>query len=257
MQQLIEEAADAGIEILPFQEQLLVRMLFTGKFLPGHEELFVRVSQDEQAAAVSQAYVSWFSRKYLTEDLLLPAPAVLYIEAELRRRKHLNAFCELAFLKAFANTPKEAWKEPAEQILKKYLLCGVWLDFYEKLPEQMRRRYLLFGIRVIQYCGRPGETLYITRTPGRREQLREVLPGIYAMRVDLFPGEEVTYRIFNPDNELLREACFRQDACEDGFKKTRYGCVSSLFTRIPDSRAQYEYAELCDLTEVLFEPIEE
>ncbi len=257
------------IETLKYKEQLMIRMLFTGKFIKEHEKLFEEISSDAEAAPILNAYVSGFSRNFLIGQAALPEAARTYIGESLKRSKGLNAYCETAFLKAYAEQPEDAWTEIAERILKKYLLSGICFDFYESLPVWMKRKYLLTGVKVVQYHGVQGKSLYVrmirkTYMAGAlanvfsgKEPMTEAVPGIYTLCVRLFAEDTLEYSILNREGDYLFSGQLKQPSCEKELKETRYGKICNLSNEAADSRAQYEYAQMNDLTETLFLPIEE
>ena len=255
MEQLILEAKEDGTDVLSAEEQLLIRMLFTGRFSAESDRLFQDISADEEASMVQDAYVSWFAYLSLTENQELTEAVSDYIGKTLKKRR-LNGYCEIAWLKAFCDNNIAGEEEMAEQILQKYLFSGKYFDFYQKLPVSMKRKYLLSGTYVIQYVHRPGERLSVC-VKSRKEELQEVLRGIYSMRVLFFEGDRVAYEIVDENGEWLDANVLSCEECEEDLRDTRYGKICAMPENRPDSRAQYAYAEQSDLTRELFLPIEE
>ena len=172
-------------------------------------------------------------------------------------------------MKAFAKQPEAMWENMAEKILRKYLLSGVYFDYYGILPIRLKRKYLLMGVRVIQFYDTPGKSLYVrmerqTYQAGTlssvlsgKEPMAEVLPGIYTLCVRMLAGDMLAYSILNRDGDYLYSGKLQQPACEEELEKTRYGKICALSKQAVDSKTQYAYAELNDLAETLFMPVEE
>lgn len=269
MHALIRQAEDDGLDVLKYKEQLMIRMLFTGNFLDEHETVFREISEDPEAVPILDAYASWFSNEFVMEKGTIPEAARIYIGESLKRPHGLNAYCEAAFLKAFAKQPEAMWENMAEKILRKYLLSGVYFDYYGILPIRLKRKYLLMGVRVIQFYDTPGKSLYVrmerqTYQAGTlssvlsgKEPMAEVLPGIYTLCVRMLAGDMLAYSILNRDGDYLYSGKLQQPACEEELEKTRYGKICALSKQAVDSKTQYAYAELNDLAETLFMPVEE
>lgn len=269
MYALIRQAEDEGIDVLKYKEQLMIRMLFTGNFLDEHETVFREISEDPEAVSILDAYASWFSGEFMMEKGNMPDAAHIYIGESLKKSHGLNAYCEAAFLKSFAKQPGVMWEDMAEKILKKYLLSGTYFDYYCTLPMRMKRKYLLMGVRVIQFYDTPGKSLYVqmkrqTYQAGTlssvisgKEPMAEALPGIYTLCVRLLAGDTLAYSILNRDGDYLYSGRLEQSACEEELEKTRYGKICTLSEQAVDSKTQYAYAELNDLAETLFLPVEE
>lgn len=266
---LIRRAENSGMDVLKYKEQLMIRMLFTGNFLDEHEAVFREISEDPEAVPILDAYVSQFSRNFMIEKGDLPDAARVYIGESLKKSHGLNSYCETAFLKAFTGQPESIWEDMAEKILKKYLLSGSYFDYYSELPARMLRKYLLMGVRVIQYCDVPGKSLYVqmkrqTYQAGTlasvisgKEPMVEALPGIYTLSVRLLAKDTLAYSILNRDGDYLYSGRMEQPACVQELDKTRYGKICALSGQAVDSKTQYAYAELNDLAETLFLPVEE
>lgn len=145
MDALIRQAAEEGLDVLEYREHLLLRMLFTGAVLKDHEELFREAGKDPESGSLRDAYVSWASWRYLTQNASLPPAAADYLGDACLEGRPLNTYCVSAFLRDFSEHPREAYTAAAERVLRKFLFAGVQFDYFKDLPVDMRRKYLLFG----------------------------------------------------------------------------------------------------------------
>jgi hypothetical protein len=269
MYDLILRAEKAGITDVAYKEQLMIRMLFTGKFVKEHEKIFQQISGETDAVFLLDAYVAWFSRSYLLEQKDLPDVAFPYMGKCIQKKHRMNAFCEAAFLKAYVNQESEEWEPIAEDLLCKYLMAGKYFDFYEKLSVKLKRKYLLMGVQVIQYQETPGKSLYIhmKRTTFQKgepvsvfsgkEGMIEVLPGIYTQCVRLLDNDQVEYEIVDRTGEYLYSGKLTQPTYPEGLKESRYSRICDLIGQPMNGKIQQEYANLSDLAEIFFVPIEE
>ena len=127
----------------------------------------------------------------------------------------------------------------------------------------------MMGVRVIQYSEKPDSHLYVQMTKkgvvagepafvsSGKEQMTEAIPGIYTLCVRLLAGDTTDFVIVNREGDYLYSGMLLQTSCEAELEQSRYGKICGMSEKTTDSKVQYSYAELSDLTDILFIPIEE
>lgn len=260
-----------GLTTVSHEEQLLARMLFTGKFTPSSEILFEDIVKSHENPMLCDAYVCRFAKEYLMERAQIPQAAVYYILYAMQNERPLNDDCLAALLKYQYTTLAERPLLPrtAEKMLRNLILRGWYFGFYSQLPEAIKRQYLLSGILFIQYGGNAGEVLTLEtemtdpHDPGcsvsRKYRLPEILSGIYCVGVPVLPGYRFSYRILTADGGTLDERTLRVDPgfVMDG-STSLYGETARIFSgRNTDEKQLMRAARLTDLTESAFSLLEE
>ena len=156
------------------------------------------------------------------------------------------------------NQTKEAW-EIAERILKGFVLEQKSFAFYVMLPEKLQRKYLLFGCDTVTCVAVPGKYLRIYRKkpgePDKTGDMKEVLPGIYSYTCREIRSCPEQYVIRAKDGSCVVQGTLAASETER-WRDTRYGKLVHL-SATGNTQDAYQYAELTDLTDVLFQAIEE
>lgn len=256
----IEKAKEQKLDVAQYEEKLMLYMLFTGEFALGHEKIYENLLEQDTDELILQSYAVWFSWLYVREQAGLPKAARTYIGTRMVQKTCRQNVCAAAFLKAYAGDLDSAYAQQAEQVLKKFVLQNRFFAFYHTLPEKLQRKYLLYGSKTIQYIGTPGQNLQVVRPEqpeGHRMAgtAREVLPGIYSYTCrDLLRNPE-TYEIQAADGSCVETGVLEPIDYET-WQDTRCGKLGMLAGR-REAQLDYQYAELTDLADVLFQPIEE
>ena len=256
----IKKAKEQELDVTQQQEKLMLYMLFTGKFVSGHEKIYEELLQQDTDELILQSYAVWFSWLYMRKEAEFPKAARTYIGTWLMRKTCRQNVCAAAFLKAYAEDFNSEYAQQAEQILKAFIFRNSFFDFYNTLPEKLQRKYLLHSSTTIQYIGTPGQNLHVLR-PKRPEGYKmagiakEVLPGVYTYTCrDLLRLPE-TYEIQTADGHYIETGVLEPTDYEK-WQDTRFGKLGILAGQ-REPQLDYQYAELTDLTDVLFQSIEE
>ena len=238
-------------------QQIMIRMLFTGYLGERHGEIFQILLGDSESEGLLISYATILSRSFLMKDYPLQDSVYHFLGEQLLRHGRLNIFCETAFLKQYLSEPADAYKEPAEEILKRNLFDGIYFDFYDRISPGLRRKYLLMDLSVAVCYDAPEQSLYLMLPGGVREAMREVLPGMYTFPLRILPGETISYSIVDVDGSVQAAGRREGKESEPFLADTRTGKLSALGDTRMDTKAQYEYAKLSDMTDALFVPVKE
>ncbi len=257
MEDLILSMQDKGVDVSPEAAQLMTRMLFTGHLGPRHQEIFRILKKDRDAEELLRAYVSTLCRELMIHDTPLDGIVYLFLWEQLSRKNDSNPFYRAAFLRTFADQPEESYGDVAEQMMREYLFAGVYFPCFSDFPDKLRLKYLLMGIQVISYRGRPNDSFYVQFVNGSKESLEEVLPGLYTYPLKILPGEKCEYSIVDLQGRICEKNSFRVKEVPEAFADTRYGRLGRLELSEMDIQEQHSYAETCDLVNALFIPTKE
>lgn len=255
--ELIRKARDRKIPVLPYAQQLMVRMLFTGYLPEKHDDIFRLLLPDKESDELLQAYVTILSRSMLLNEYPINEMIYQFIAEKLYSGKKLNAYCETAFLQMYVKHGGEKYSLMAEHMLKKCLFSGKYFDFFADFSSETKRKYLLMDMHVVTYHGTPGKAFYIEFSNGGKESMNEVLPGLYTYALRILPGEICEYRIVNIKGSAQYGGKLQPVEMTDAFSDTRYGKLARLSENGTDTKVQYDYAELCDMVNTLFIPVKE
>ena len=262
MAKRIRKARDLGMDVQPYEEKLMLYMLFTGTFLPEHETVYQNLAECETEELLLRAYETWFSWQYMIGKEPLPQAVSVHLCQIFTKEPVRQKFCRAAFLKfcvcSGQNQTKEAW-EIAERILKGFVLEQKSFAFYAMLPEKLQRKYLLFGCDTVTCVAVPGKYLRIYRKkqgqPDKTGDMKEVLPGIYSYTCREIRSCPEQYVIRAKDGSCVVQGTLAASETER-WRDTRYGKLVHL-SAAGNTQDAYQYAELTDLTDVLFQAIEE
>ncbi len=257
MTDLVLEMREKGVDILSNAQQLMMRMIFTGKLGKRHSEIFRILRRDPESRDLLLAYLSILCRDLMLQDVPLDPSAYLFLWEQISTRENQNPFFPAAFLRMYAEQPSEDYAELAERLFRGYLFAGVYLPCFSDLPDDLRFRYLLMGIHVLSHRDRPGETFYVQFSNGTKAPFAEVLPGLYTYPLKLMPRDACEYTVVDTEGQIHGKDRCRETEVPDTWKNTRYGCLGALALGELNTDEQYAYAEICDLVNALFLPTEE
>ncbi len=257
MTDLVLDMREKGVDILANAQQLMVRMLFTGKLGTRHSEIFHILRHDPESRDLLLAYLSILCRDLMLYDTPLEPSAYLFLWERLSSREDENPYFRAAFLRMYAEQPTEEYADLAERLYRGYLFAGIYLPCFSDLPDALQFRYLMMGIRVLSYRDAPGETFYVQFSNGTKAPFAEVLPGLYTYPLKLMPGDACEYAVVDKDGQIRAKDYCCETSIPDAWKDTRYGRLGALGLGELNVPSQYAYAETCDLVHALFVPTEE
>ena len=264
LDQEIQKAQVLGLDVSACREQLLVRMLFTEHFVPSHGEYFAAVCRQSDTAQIRDAYVSYFSWRYLLYQDTIPREVFEYLEYSLLNQRILNRCCETAMLKYLCGLPN--WTKEQEdlftRLFEEQLEQGNVYPFYEDLPEKVKRRYMIHDCCYLWCTGLPRKKILCeitVRDPKGETVLErmagEPFEGMYVTALRRFADETIHYRFYETKDEVLQSGTLPEVSWED-LKMSRYRELNLLLKGQGGALGDLEYyAGLCDMTEHLFTPL--
>ena len=269
------KAREAGVHVILYEEKMLVRMLFSGKFSESHEIFFRDVCESDENLQLCDAYVSRFSLEYLIDQKTMGETAIEYIRRSFLTGRRLNDYCAAALIKYQYTTLSEPPLNPitAEQKLRNMVLKNHIYGFYNQLPEMIKNRYLLNGKLFIQYYGVEHAhyelrySIRIASDEGTKATsklyvannltMQEALPGIYGIGIPVIPGAVYDYRILDAQEHMLEAQQMKieaDDTISDPF--TRFSKLASLLSAdVVEPEAYKDYRNETELVKELFLPM--
>lgn len=248
----------------------MCRLLFTEYMPENHTAVFGILENDPDSYELLRAYASLVSRNQLWYGEELDESVYYFIADRLLAGRPFNPFCETAFLQYYVRHPEKKYAALADHMIAGHIFSNRYFPFFEELSGEIRRKYLLIDLRVIAYCGIPNARYDVLFEDGRKESMSEVLPGMFTLsqsarsegakssmtRADDASNGEA-YHILDANGTVVSDGICAAAFDFDSFGDTRYGRIAKLSETNPDTGTQYEYAELCDMVNVLFQPIKE
>ncbi len=261
----ISEARAEGIDVANYQEQLLVRMLFTGHFAKDHAAYFRAICKQNDTTQLRDAYCSWFSWRYLCYQEEVPVEVFEYLEYSVTGLRNLNRCCELALFSYLCEQGvKPAMKSWFNKIFESVLEQGLKLPCFEKLPAEIKRAYFIHDCSYITYTGVPGKKLFCRlkiTAGGKRYMIShpvlEAVAGLYVVAVRIFADELVDYEFIENEETILASGSTKlTQSTLKNLDDSRYRILNEA---LRENQMQFEkmqkYAEMTDIVNHLFQPL--
>lgn len=258
----------AGEETGAYQEALLLRMLFTGRFPVHHVDYFKTICKRNDTTQLRDAYVSWFSWRYLCYQEDVPEEVFEYLEYSVSGLRTLNRCCELALFQHLCEHGiKQGLTSWFLKIFEGLMEQGSVLPCFEKLPMDWKRAYFLHDCSYVSYAGAEGKKLIcrLEITAGGKQFVSqylvpEVIPGYYVLALRMFADEQVEYRFVEKTEDGEQTLASGTTRLPQGGAESRDGSrYGMLNAALQENQMQFDklqkYAELTDMTEHLFQPL--
>ena len=217
----------SGLDTTVLEEHILIQILYTGAYIGEKQAVFEAYLIKNKASRVVEAYILQGAYDYFVRDKVVESIIFESIMESFRWNQPLHKVCKLAFLKYYAENPKEITQEINQalgQFLEEMLAERIHFGFFKKLKGQSHRLRELEDKVIVEYRTRPGGTArihyvvleedgaageYLSETMG------EVFGGICTKEFVLFFGETLQYYIMEEfgGREQLTESGNLQ--CED------------------------------------------
>lgn len=257
-----------GTDIQMLAERILVQMLYTEEYVDNVGAIYesYKLLGNHKLKA---AYLTYFSYGSFIKNMVTPQNFFEEVKEWLLEKKALDGICELALLKHYSKHPEilrnqsdeECSEELAEQILKKYILQGMYFAFYQDLPMDLRDRYQLYDKYYIEYHGKKDSRVlfhYKLRESEEDytvEEMTEVYEGIYVKELVLFLEEAVQYYV-------IEEAENQIEVTESGLvecKNLPENLPCGRYQRMNEMIRLHAEGELAELAEKMqeYEQLEE
>lgn len=254
---LWKAAREFELDTLELEERFLTQLMYTQGWQEGMEEIFLSCFGAGGRQMVLMAGLTYFSYRYFVEGREVASGIFECVERQLLYENPLNDCCQLAYLKWV--TERKQRSDWQEELLKKLLGeitgRGMYFDFYQHLPESLKRRHLLHDKVFLEYRGNPAHRVRLAYSLVREEDgsaqpafwreavdaypcaekeswedMEQMYEGIFVKAFVVFKGEKVLWRIREEDEgQLVYAGEGRLGALESGEgESSRFGLLNQM-----------------------------
>ncbi|MBO5302578.1 MAG: hypothetical protein J6A92_00850 [Lachnospiraceae bacterium] len=226
------------LDTLELEERILEQMLYTEEFSTLAGEIYESYAA-EGNVVLKEAYLTYFSYQSFCRQEVAPKHFFVHLRKWKQEKKQLNSICELTLLKFYAENKdmRNADMAVAEELLKKYLLDGIYFAFYKNLGSYLVKKYQLYDKYYIEYHTKTGKNVVLhykmrdKDTAYIEEEMTEMQTGIFVKEMVLFFDEAVQYYISEEDGsetETTESGMIRCSEMYEGKNKNRYESLNDM-----------------------------
>ncbi len=206
-----KSANSFGIDAFYLSERILVQMLFSGAHVGEKMDIFAYYVSGEADSLVVEAFLDKCCYDYFVKEKLTDVVVFRELDKLYGQQVDLQRVCKLAYLKYFAENPKELKEEElpiVEAFLEEFLAEKIHLNFFRSyLGMSFSKENLLREMldkTVVEYRANAGARANIHYVIMREdgvaseyltEPMREIYGGVYFKEFVLFFGENLQYYI--------------------------------------------------------------
>jgi len=224
-------------------ERLLIQMLYSKAFVGEKMEIFQYyvsqgAKQEVEEAFLEQCCYDYFVREKLTEG---------YVFREVRyawqRGEETKLVCKLAFLKYYAENPKELGEDEsavAGVFLEEMMLQGIHFNFFREYKSFRQITKELDDRTIIEYRAKPGNRARIhyvmLHENGESdeylsENMTEVFAGVFFKEFVLFFGESLQYYVTEESEgkeQLTESGTLQKSDIIGAAENNRYSVINDI-----------------------------
>lgn len=224
-------------------ERILIQMLYSGAFVGEKMDIFRSYMARDAKPEVEEAFLKqccydFFVREKITDSYVFEELLKMF-----QREKPVPKVCKLAFLKYYAENPKEYTQEQkpaAERFLKELLAEKIHLGFFRQYTDCASLLQEFEDKTIIEYRAVPGANVrihyLIMHEDGQAEeyqteQMNPVCGSVYVREFVLFFGESLQYYITEESGgvERLTESSHLQKSdIHDGSDSSKHGMINDM-----------------------------
>lgn len=207
MRDVWKAAEDFGVDAYEISERIIVQTLYTGSYIGEEMEIFSSYSRAGGKEEVISAFLSQISFDYVICEKVIDTAIFRSIRQLYREKAQLHLVCKIAYLKYFAENPKEITEEMKEMIsafLQDLLNRKIMLPLFKSYQGYLPALALLQDKVILEYRAKPGHRVkihyLIQREDGKeqeycKETMKDMFSGICVREFILFFGERLQYYI--------------------------------------------------------------
>ncbi|MCM1155102.1 MAG: DUF5717 family protein [Roseburia sp.] len=244
MRDIWKAAHDFGVDTYEMSERILVQMLYTGAYIGESMEIlrsYRKESGKEEVvlAFLSQCCYDHVIKEKIAEPLLFEDILRLY-----REKADLHLVCRIAYLKYYAENPKEITEEIKEviraflrELLKKQIVLPLFNTYQGYLPELDALQDKV----ILEYRAQPGHRVmihYLIQKEGgdkqdyNKEVMKDMFSGICVKEFILFFGERLQYYITEEadgkEQVTQSGAISKNDSRDDAPSSSRFSLLNDI-----------------------------
>lgn len=201
MEQLWLATRNLKIDCFDLEERILVQMLYTEAYLQNCDEIFAHYMESNGKKLVQQAYLAYFSFRYVVHEAMRNQFILGRIEIAIEKGDDVLDMEKLALLKGYSEDEKISDKNYnlAFLLYQEFVMKRVRLGFFKDLPLEITSQYPINELRYLEHRTKPGTKVVIHYRIDREEFVHEemdvLFPGVYGKEFILFFGDTFEYYI--------------------------------------------------------------
>lgn len=259
-------ASARDLETRALEERIITQMLYTENIGDSSEQVFGAYQAHHPNRMLRDAYLTYFSRKYLWGDESVPGRIFSDTLVLVRQGDPVNDSMRLALIRNLSgkNPIREDEYNTLDELLGLYIPGGTYMSFFKDMDRRLIVKYHLYDKTLIEYRGKENLRLSIVCSFNEEAEetleLPEMYPGIYVRAFVLFFGDVLRYRVIDAasDGEVLKEEELTFTDMLDESGQSRYERINAMQSASLYSNdkklleGMKEYQGLLTVTEKLF-----
>ncbi len=214
LEDLWKAARRFELDTYELEERFLAQLLYTEGRTGAMEDIFESYYEGHGQDMVLMAALSYFSYRYFVLREPVADKIFVCVLQQIFLDNSLNDCCRLACLLWMTKKTRRAGEQRGTgessngeqqakmgELLEAYVMRGMYFAFYEELPAELKRRFLLQDKTFLEYRTDPMRRVTVSfryeQEDGelRTEEMEPVFEGIFVKSFVVFAGEEVSYTV--------------------------------------------------------------
>jgi len=201
MEQLWIATRNIQVDTFDLEERILVQMLYTETYLQYCDEIFAHYMETNGKKLVQEAYLAYFSFRYVIHETMQNQFILGRIEIALEKKEDIIDMEKLALLKGYSESEVLSDKKfnLAFFLYQEFAVKRVRLGFFKDLPQKITNQYPIDELRYLEHRSKPGTKVVIHYRIDTNEFIHEemevLFPGVYGKEFVLFFGDTFEYYI--------------------------------------------------------------
>ncbi len=225
-----------GYSLSALEERILTQMLYADRMDLSAGEVFESYIKKRVSPLIVEAYLTYWSRKYLLSKEEVPETVFVRLFFMYRKESKMNESMKLGLLKylCLKTGLNEQEKSVLDLLLREFVVKNVYFGFYRRMDESLLIKYHFYDKQFVEYVGEKGQNLTIIyqKNDGEvlAEHMIEMYDGIYVKQFLLFFGDSIRYKICpseDYDTAYLSDTLSFRDVVEDDVP-SRFGLINRM-----------------------------
>lgn len=263
MRDLWKAARAFEVDCYKLAERIILQMLYSGAFVGEKMDIFRYYVSQGAKQPIESAFLSQCAYDYFVKERLTDSYVFRQIRCGYLRGEDAGLVCKLAFLKYYAENPKEATLEEQpliEEFLSEMLYKGIRLNFFRDLKGTRQLTQEMGDKNIVEYRTRPGgkaKIHYVLVDENGEaneytvEYMTEVYAGVCFREFILFFGETLQYYIteeYGCEEQLTESGNIQMSDTGNEYHNNRYEMINDMMI----AKSLQDYDTLDKLLEEYF-----
>lgn len=269
MLKIHEKAIDLNIDVAEFEERILIQALYRDRLFDKSDDMFASYMQRTHNKMVAEAYLTYVSHGYLSDDREASENIFAYINSRRKHGKPVNESMRIALLKFLCLKRKLDENEfyILDDVLREAIMKNQYFGFYSSMDRRLLIKYHLYDKYFIEYKGEHRkQLLFVYSLNGSQvmeDEMIEMYDGLYVKQFILFFGDELKYEIYCDEisEQALKSDTLIISSVPYEGNGSRYDLMNTMarstmyFEEAELLRAMKQYQGLDEVTKELFTTI--